>query len=183
MSRTGKLPVAIPEKVKASVDGTTVSIEGPKGTLVKSFDNSVEIVIEDNTLKVSPASNSRHSRAMFGTARSIINGMVEGVQNGFEKKVKICGVGYKANLKGKVMDMNFGYSHNIEYTIPEGINVEIDKDNIVHVTGIDKQLVGQVASRIRSFHPLEPYGAGTSKARGLYIIGEHIRIKEGKKTA
>ena len=183
MSRTGKLPVILPEKVKANIDGTTVTIEGPKGKLETTFDNAVTFTIEDNAIKVAPGSNSRHAKAMFGTARSIVNGMVEGVQNGYKKQVKVCGVGYRVNLKGKVMDMSLGYSHNIEYTIPDGIDVEVDKDNIIHVSGIDKQAVGQVAARLKSFHPLEPYGAGTSKARGLYIIGDHIRVKEGKKTS
>lgn len=183
MSRTGKLPVVLPAKVKASVDGAHVTIEGPKGKLARHFDSSVAIELVDGSITVQPAANSRHARAMHGTVRSVIHGMVEGVNNGFKKQVKVCGVGYKVNLKGRVMDMALGYSHNIQYELPEGVQIEIDKDNIITITGIDKQVVGEVAARIKSFHPLEPYGAGTSKARGIYIVGEHIRVKEGKKTS
>ncbi len=183
MSRTGKLPVTIPPKVKASVNGNMITIEGPKGTLKRDFDSSIAITVQDNAIKVEPTANSRHARAMHGTVRSVINGMVEGVNNGYKKQVKVCGVGYKVNIKGRLMDMALGYSHNINYELPEGVKLEIDKDNIITITGIDKQVVGEVAARLKSFHPLEPYGAGGPKARGIYIVGEHIRVKEGKKTS
>ena len=182
MSRTGKLPVPVPENVNASVQGTTVTVEGPKGKLEKTFDSVVDIHLEDNTFNVSTRNRDRHARAMFGTTRSIINGMVQGVVSGYSKKLKVCGVGYRANVKDSAIEMSLGYSHQVKLEFPTSITVEVDKDNVVTVSGADKQLVGQVAARIRSAHPLEPYGANTQKARGVYIIGEPYIAKEGKKS-
>ncbi len=178
MSRIGKLPVAIPEKVKVAVNGAEVTVEGPKGKLSKSFDQSVTVSVEDGNVIVAPGSNSRHSRAMWGTARSIIEGMVEGVQKPYERNLEIEGVGFKAQLKGKVLDLALGYSHPIEYNIPEGITVTVDGGTKVKVEGSDKHLVGQVTADIKSFYPVEPY-----KGKGVRIVGEYVRRKEGKKTA
>lgn len=178
MSRIGKLPVAIPEKVKVAVNGTDVTVEGPKGTLTKSFDSKVRITVKDNEVVVEPDSNSRQSRAMWGTARSIIQGMVDGVVTPYEKNLEINGVGFKAQLKGKVLDLALGYSHPIEYTIPEGITVAVDGGTKVKVTGADKHMVGQVTADIHSYYPVEPY-----KGKGVTIVGDYVRRKEGKKTA
>lgn len=178
MSRIGKLPILIPEKAKVSIEGQTVSVEGPKGTLKKSFDKSVKIELSDDAIKVTPASDSRHSRAMFGTVRSIINGMVIGVIDGYTKKLEIKGVGFRAVLKGNVLDLALGYSHPCELEIPEGIKVTIAENTKLTVEGADKQMVGQVTAEIYSFFPAEPY-----KGKGVHIQGKYVRRKEGKKSA
>ena len=178
MSRIGKLPIPVPEKARVSIDGQTVSIEGPKGSLKKSFDKSVIIELNDNVVQVTPASDSRHSRAMFGTVRSIINAMVIGVIDGYTKKLEIKGVGFRAVLKGNVLDLALGYSHPCELDIPEGIKVTIAENTKLTVEGADKQMVGQVTAEIYSFFPAEPY-----KGKGVHIQGKYVRRKEGKKSA
>ena len=178
MSRIGKLPVAIPEKVKVSVDGQNVSIEGPKGSLKKSFDHSVKIELVENEVRVSPVDDSRHSRAMYGTVRSIINGMVVGVGDGYTKKLQIKGVGFRAVLKGNILDLALGYSHPCELEIPEGIKVTVAENTKITVEGADKQVVGQVTAEIYQFFPAEPY-----KGKGVHIEGQYVRRKEGKKSA
>ncbi|MBC2593308.1 50S ribosomal protein L6 [Ruficoccus amylovorans] len=178
MSRIGKLPVAVPEKVKVTVNGSEVAVEGPKGKLTKTFESCVSIKVEDGNVIVSPKDDSRHANAMYGTARSIINGMVAGVQEPYVKKLEIEGVGFKAVLNGKMLDLALGYSHPINYAIPEGITITIDAGTKVTVEGCDKQVVGQVAADIKGFKPVEPY-----KGKGVRIVGEYVRRKEGKKTA
>ena len=178
MSRIGKLPIPIPEKAKVSIDGQTVSVEGPKGSLTKSFDKSVKIELNDNVVQVAPVSDSRHSRAMFGTVRSIINGMVIGVVEGYTKKLEIKGVGFRAVLKGNVLDLALGYSHPCELEIPEGIKVTVAENTKLTVEGADKQMVGQVTAEIYAFFPAEPY-----KGKGVHIEGKYVRRKEGKKSA
>ncbi len=182
MSRIGKLPVKIPAGVKASVDGLTVSIEGAKGKLSQTFKGEINIVLEGDEIKVSPASNSRQADAMFGTARSIIANMVKGVVEGYSKVLEIKGVGFKAELKGKVLTLALGYAHPCVYELPDGISVAIgetpDKNPLVTVSGASKHMVGQVASDIKHFYPVEPY-----KGKGVRIHGEFVRRKEGKKTA
>ncbi len=178
MSRIGKLPVAVPEKVTVSVNGSEVSVEGPKGKLTKTFDAAVSVKVEDGNVIVSPTNESRLARAMYGTARSIINGMVDGVQTPYVKKLEIEGVGFKANLNGNVLDLALGYSHGISYPIPEGITVKVDGGTKLTVEGCDKHMVGQVAADIYKFKPVEPY-----KGKGVKIVGQYVRRKEGKKTA
>ena len=178
MSRIGKLPIPIPEKAKVSIDGQTVSVEGPKGSLTKSFDKSVKIELNDNVVQVAPISDSRHARAMFGTVRSIINGMVIGVVEGYTRKLEIKGVGFRAVLKGNVLDLALGYSHPCELEIPEGIKVTVAENTKLTVEGADKQMVGQVTAEIYSFFPAEPY-----KGKGVHIEGKYVRRKEGKKSA
>lgn len=178
MSRIGKLPVAIPDKVKVAVDGVAVTVEGPKGKLTKNFDTSVNIKVDGDKVVIEPSSNSRLSRAMWGTARSIVQGMVEGVVKPYEKQLEIEGVGFKAQLKGKILDLALGYSHPINYPIPEGITVDIDGGTKLKVSGPDKHMVGQVTADIKSYYPVEPY-----KGKGVRIVGEFVRRKEGKKTA
>ena len=178
MSRTGKLPVIIPEKVKASVKDNTVAVEGPKGKLEKHFDSAVSIQKIENTIEVKPASPSRFSRAMHGTARSIINSMVEGVVEGFSKEIEINGVGFRAAVKDKILDLNLGFSHPIAYSIPENITITVKENTKVKIEGLDKQVVGQVAASIKAYYPVEPY-----KGKGVRIIGEFVYRKEGKKTA
>ena len=182
MSRIGKLPIAVPAGVKASVEGVTVKVEGPKGKLEKTFDPAVKIVLENGEIKVSPTSNSRFSKAMYGTVRSIINGMVKGVEKGYEKVLEIYGVGFKAEVKGSVITLNLGYAHPCVYNIPEGITLVVgelpDRSPMVTISGPSKHMVGQVAADIKNFYPVEPY-----KGKGVRIRGEYVRRKEGKKTA
>lgn len=178
MSRIGKLPVPVLDKAKVTVDGTTVSVEGPKGKLEKTFDRSVNIELKDNEIVVTPADKSRHARAMFGTARSIINNMVIGVVEGYKKQLEIKGVGFRAALKGNLLDLSLGYSHPIEMPIPEGITVTVAENTKLTVEGADKQVVGEVTATIYSYFPAEPY-----KGKGVHIVGQYVRRKEGKKSA
>jgi len=181
MSRIGKQPVQIPAKVKVDIKGTTVSVEGPKGKVKKTFAPVVKIEQKDNKVVVSPSDDSRFSRAMFGTARSVIAGMIKGVNVGYAKELEIQGVGFKANLKGNVLDLALGYSHPILHEIPEGIKVTVTDQTKLKIEGPDKQLVGQVTAEIRAYYPPEPY-----KGKGVRIVGEYaerVRRKEGKTVA
>jgi large subunit ribosomal protein L6 len=178
MSRVGKIPVSIPDKVKVDVKGHTVSVDGPKGKVSKTFADVVTITLADKKVTVAPVDDSRFSRAMFGTVRSVIAGMVKGASEGFVKDLEIQGVGFKANLKGKVLDLALGYSHAILFDIPEGIKITVTDQTKVKVEGADKQLVGKVTAEIRSYYPPEPY-----KGKGVRIVGERVRRKEGKTVA
>ncbi|MGE9297132.1 MAG: 50S ribosomal protein L6 [Puniceicoccales bacterium] len=178
MSRIGKLPVPVLDKVKVAVSGQTINIEGPKGKLSKTFDQCVKIEVKDNEVVVTPADNSRKAKAMWGTARSIINGMVIGVTEPYKKQLEIEGVGFKANLQGNILDLALGYSHAIKYPIPAGVTVTVDKSGTkLDVEGCDKHMVGQVTADIFSYYPVEPY-----KGKGVKIVGRYVRRKEGKKT-
>ncbi len=175
MSRIGKLPVDIPEKVTVSIEANMVSVEGPKGKLSHQFPNAVTVSQEDASINVEPANNSRFARAMYGTARALIANMVNGVTTGYSKDLEISGVGFRAALSGNKVDMNLGYSHPCIYDIPEGIKITVTENTKLKVEGIDKQLVGEVAASIRAFYPPEPY-----KGKGVKIVGEYVRRKEGK---
>ena len=178
MSRIGKLPIKLSEKIKVTIEGTNVSVVGPKGTLKKSFDDSVTIEQKESEILVNPANESSHSKAMYGTVRSIINGMVIGVDEGYTKELEIKGVGFRAVLKGDILDLALGKSHPCEIKIPEGIKVVIKENTKLTVEGIDKQLVGEITAKIYSFFPAEPY-----KGKGVHILGKYVRRKEGKKSA
>jgi large subunit ribosomal protein L6 len=178
MSRIGKVPVPIPDKVKVDVKNGTVLVEGPKGKVSKHFAPEVKISVADKKVSFAPADDSRFARAMFGTARSIIAGMVKGVTEGYVKDLEIQGVGFKANLKGKQLDLALGYSHPILFDIPEGIKITVTDQTKVKVEGCDKQLVGAVTANIRAYYPPEPY-----KGKGVRIVGERVRRKEGKTVA
>lgn len=179
MSRIGKLPVPIPDKVKVDIKGSTVLVEGPKGKVSKTFAPVVNISVADKKVTVSPSKdNSRFARAMYGTVRSVIAGMVKGVSEGYTKDLEIQGVGFKANLKGKQLDLALGYSHQILFDIPEGIKITVVDQTKVKIEGADKQLVGAVAADIRAYYPPEPY-----KGKGVRIVGERVRRKEGKTVA
>ncbi len=180
MSRIGKLPVAIPSGVKIDVQVdakkiATVKVEGPKGKLEKTFNPAVKVVVEDGQVKVSPTDSSRFANAMYGTARSIISNMVQGVVEGFSKELEISGVGFQANLKGKVLNLKLGFSHDINYDVPEGVTIAVDGGTKLKVSGIDKHMVGQAAASIKKFAPIEPY-----KGKGVRIVGDHVIRKEGK---
>jgi large subunit ribosomal protein L6 len=178
MSRIGKQPVLIPDKVKVTVTDTTVLVEGPKGKVSKLFAPVVKITVADKKVTVAPTEESRFAKAMYGTARSIIAGMVKGVTDGYSKDLEIQGVGFKANLKGNQLDLALGYSHPILMDIPEGIKVTVTDQTKLKVEGADKQLVGAVAHEIRSYYPPEPY-----KGKGVRFVGERVRRKEGKTVA
>jgi large subunit ribosomal protein L6 len=175
MSRVGKLPVVIPAKVKVGVEQSTVSVEGPKGKLTKTFSPHVKIEVGEEGVQVTPANEGRLARAMHGTARSIIDNMVKGVTEGYTKNLEINGVGFRATVKGEILDLALGYSHPIHYKIPAGVTVTVADNTKVNVSGIDKQAVGSVAADIRSYYPPEPY-----KGKGVTIVGEKVRRKEGK---
>lgn len=178
MSRIGKQPIPVPEKVKVDIQGQTVAVEGPKGKITKSFAPVVTIALADEQVTVAPVDQSRFSRAMYGTARSIIAGMVKGVHEGFSKELEIHGVGFRAVLKGNKLDLALGYSHEIIMDVPEGIVITITDQTKVKVEGADKQLVGAVAAEMRSYYPPEPY-----KGKGVHLVGERVRRKEGKTVA
>jgi large subunit ribosomal protein L6 len=177
-SRIGKQPIPIPEKVKVDIKDTTVSVEGPKGKVHKTFAPVVKISIEDKKVLVNPIETSRFANAMHGTARSIIASMVKGVTAGYSKDLEIQGVGFKAVLKGKQIDLALGFSHPILMDIPEGIKITVVEGTRLKVEGCDKQLVGAVTAEIRSYYPPEPY-----KGKGVRIVGERVRRKEGKTVA
>lgn len=178
MSRIGKVPVPIPEKVKVDVKDQTVLVEGPKGKVTKSFAPVVKIAVANKKVTVAPTEETRFARAMYGTARSVIAGMVKGVTDGYTKELEIQGVGFKANLKGKQLDLALGYSHPILFDIPEGIKITVTDQTKLKIEGADKQLVGAVTANIRSYYPPEPY-----KGKGVRIVGERVRRKEGKTVA
>ncbi|HEX2851629.1 MAG TPA: 50S ribosomal protein L6 [Opitutaceae bacterium] len=182
MSRIGKQPVPIPDKVKVDIKGHTVSVEGPKGKVTKTFAPVVNISIADKKVTVSPTEDdSRFAKAMYGTVRSVIAGMVKGASEGYMKELEIQGVGFKANLKGTTLDLALGYSHPIFMEIPAGIKLTVTDQTKLKVEGADKQLVGAVTAEIRSYYPPEPY-----KGKGVRIVGEHaerVRRKEGKTVA
>jgi large subunit ribosomal protein L6 len=178
MSRIGKLPINIPEKVEVTLDGTNITVKGPKGTLVNQFAPVVKITQLENSIEVKPTDSSRLSRAMHGTARSIISGMVQGVTDGFSKSLQIIGVGFRATVQGNLIDLSLGYSHDIKHPIPDGVTVTVEDGVKIKVEGIDKQVVGQLAAQIKSYYPAEPY-----KGKGVRIVGQYVRRKEGKKTA
>lgn len=178
MSRIGKQPVSIPDKVKVTVNQGTVLVEGPKGKVQKTFNPAVKVTVADKKVTFAPTEESRFANAMYGTARSIVAGMVKGVTDGYVKELEIQGVGFKANLKGKQLDLALGYSHPILMDIPEGIKVTVTDQTKLKVEGADKQLVGAVTAEIRGYYPPEPY-----KGKGVRIVGERVRRKEGKTVA
>ena len=176
MSRVGKRPVAVPSGVTATVDGQTVKMKGPKGQLQFVVHNDVEVKLDNGQVKVNPRVETNRARALYGTARAQVANLVEGVTKGFEKKLEITGVGYRAALQGKNLQLALGYSHDVVYAIPEGITITVPKPTEITVTGSDIQRVGQVAAEIRSCRPPEPY-----KGKGVKYVGEFIFRKEGKK--
>ena len=178
MSRIGRSPVPIPEKVKVSLNGSEISVEGPKGRLDKRFAPVVTIEEKDGQILVKAVNTTRFADAMTGTARSIINGMVEGVTKGFSKELEIHGVGFRATLNEDILDLSLGYSHPINYPVTEGITVTVTDNTKLKIAGIDKQMVGAVTADIRHFYPPEPY-----KGKGVRIVGERVRRKEGKTVA
>lgn len=176
MSRVGKLPIIIPEGVKVGLNDLEVKISGPKGELSKSFKGRIGISLAENKLLVKPLSSSKSARAMWGTARSIISNMVTGVKEGFKLQLEINGVGYRAMMKGKYLNLMLAKSHNTKIEIPSHIKVEVPKQNIIILEGMDKEKLGQFASIIIKQRPPEPY-----KGKGIKFENQFIPRKEGKK--
>jgi len=175
MSRIGKLPIAIPDKVDVKIDGGKVSVKGPLGQLEHTF-KGVSFKVEDKNVVVSPGSEEKAARAMWGTARALINNMVTGVSTGFTKILEINGVGYRAELKGSTLVLSLGFSHPVNYALPKAVTAEVDKKaTTVTLKSIDKQVLGQVAAEIRAWRPPEPY-----KGKGVKYSDEQIRRKAGK---
>jgi len=176
MSRIGKRPVTIPSGVTATVEGQTVKMKGPKGQLQFVVHDDVEVKFENNVVKVAPRVKTNRAQAMYGTARAQVANLVAGVTKGFEKRLEITGVGYRAALQGKNLQLSLGYSHDVVYPVPEGIAITVPKPTEIIVAGNDSQRVGQVAAEIRSYRPPEPY-----KGKGVKYVDEFIFRKEGKK--
>ncbi|WP_028263476.1 50S ribosomal protein L6 [Atopobium fossor] len=175
MSRIGKKPVQIPSGVTVTVDGSKVSVKGSKGELERTFSELVNIAQEGEEILVSRVDDSTESNAQQGLVRTLINNMVIGVSAGFEKQLELTGVGYRAALKGKDLELSLGYSHPVPYPAPEGITFEVPDNTHINVKGISKEQVGQVAAEIRAKRAPEPY-----KGKGIHYVGEHIRRKLGK---
>jgi large subunit ribosomal protein L6 len=176
MSRIGKKAVSVPAGVTASLDGQTVKAKGPKGALEFTVPERVSVVMENGSVKVDPRDESKEARALWGMSRTMVSNVFEGVTKGFEKRLEINGVGYRAAVAGKVLKLSLGYSHDIDFPIPEGIAIAAPKPTELVVSGIDKQQVGQVAAEIRDYRGPEPY-----KGKGVKYAGEFIFRKEGKK--
>jgi large subunit ribosomal protein L6 len=176
MSRIGKKAVPVPSGVTANIEGQTVKVKGPKGALEVVLPDDVTVKMESGSVKVDPRNETKRARSMWGTSRTLVNNLITGVTKGYEKKLEITGVGYRAALQGKNLQIALGYSHDVIYPIPAGIAITTPKPTEIIVAGIDKQKVGQVAAEIRSFRPPEPY-----KGKGVKYEGEFIFRKEGKK--
>ena len=176
MSRIGKKPVAVPDGVTASVDGQTVTVKGPKGELSFVVNEEVLVRMEEGAIQVDPRDQSKDARSKWGMSRTMISNILNGVKTGFEKKLEINGVGYRASLQGKNLQLALGFSHDVLYPVPEGIQIVVPKPTEIVVSGIDKQRVGQVAAEIREYRGPEPY-----KGKGVKYADETIVRKEGKK--
>ena len=176
MSRIGKKPVAIPAVVTATIEGGQLSVKGPKGTLALQMRDEITYTLENDGISVQPANKTKEARAFWGMQRTLIQNLITGVTEGFSKKLLITGVGYRANSQGKNLKLQLGYSHDVDFAIPEGIEIKTPDNTTVEIIGIDKQQVGQVAAEIRRWRKPEPY-----KGKGIKYAGEFIFRKEGKK--
>ena len=176
MSRVAKAPVSIASGVEVKIDGQQVSVKGSKGSMDLNVHSSVEVAQDEGVLKVTPRTEDKQGWAMAGTMRALLNSMVVGVSDGFEKKLTLVGVGYRAQSKGKVLDLSLGFSHPVEYPVPEGVTIQTPSQTEIVVSGCDKQKVGQVAAEIRSYRPPEPY-----KGKGVRYTDERVIRKEAKK--
>lgn len=179
MSRIGNKAITIPSGVEVTVaDGNEVTVKGPKGTLTRTFSPLMKIEQNDGVLTVARPNEEKHTKQLHGTTRALINAMVEGVNTGFTKQLKIVGIGYRAALAGKKLTLNVGFSHPVDFEVPEGVTCEVPDATTINVSGIDKQLVGQFAAVVRATKKPEPYGG-----KGIRYADEHVRRKEGKTAA
>ena len=176
MSRIGKKPVAIPSGVTVTLDGQAVTVKGPKGQLSWTVADEVEVKQEGSELTLTPRGDNGRARAMWGLSRTLVNNMVEGVTKGYEETLELVGVGYRAAMKGRALSMQLGFSHDVDIPPPDGITFATPRQTEIKISGIDKQLVGEMAARIRRIRPPEPY-----KGKGVRYAGEQVRRKEGKK--
>jgi len=176
MSRIGKRPIDLPSGVTAAISGQTIEVKGPKGARSFTATDDVDLKLEDNVIRVAPRGPSKRARQQWGMTRTQVANLVTGVTEGFKKELAITGVGYRAQLLGRVLKLQLGYSHDVEYAIPDGIEVKCAKPTEIEITGIDQQQVGQVAAEIRAWRKPEPY-----KGKGIRYKGEYIFRKEGKK--
>ena len=175
MSRIGRLPIAVPSNVEVTIDGRTVTVTGPKGTLSRSLHPDIAVRREEGTIVVTRPTEQKTHKQLHGLTRTLVNNMVVGVTDGYRKGLEITGVGYRATLNGKRLTLNLGYSHPIEIEPPEGVTFEVENPTRLAVVGIDKELVGQIAAKVRSTRKPEPY-----KGKGVRYAGEQIRRKAGK---
>ncbi|MEM8964934.1 MAG: 50S ribosomal protein L6 [Bacteroidota bacterium] len=182
MSRIGNQPISVPEGVSISRENSLVKVKGPKGELSQKVDNDFELKVEEGEITLSRPTEQKRHKALHGLYRSLVANMVEGVSQGYKRKLELVGVGYRANVQGDILELNLGYSHNIFLQIPEGIKAAAEtakgKNPILTLEGSDKQLIGQVAAKIKSLRPVEPY-----KGKGIRFVGEIVRRKAGKTAA
>ena len=178
MSRVGKRPITIPANTKVEIKGANISVKGPKGELVGNIHPRMKVEMKDNQITVNRPSDSKEDKSLHGLTRNLIFNMVKGVNEGFSKELEIRGVGFRAQTSGKALNLQLGFSHPVSFTIPEGISVELPKPTEIIIKGIDRQKVGEVAAKIRSFYSPEPY-----KGRGIRYKGEYVRHKVGKAVA
>ena len=176
MSRVGQNPVAVPSGTEVRIDGQTVTAKGKLGQLTVTVASEIEVSQADNQIWVKPRQDTERARTMWGTSRAIVNNLVHGVTQGYSKTLLITGVGYRAAVQGRTLNLQLGYSHHINHAIPDGIDVKCDSATTIVVSGTDKQLVGQVAANVRAYRPPEPY-----KGKGIRYDGEIVMRKEGKK--
>ncbi len=175
MSRIGKEPVVLPDGVDFKVDGSHVTVKGPRGTLQRDFSELMSFNVDEGTVVVVPADNERETRALHGLSRALLNNMVIGVSDGYRLELQTVGVGYRANLQGRKLELAVGFSHPVHIEAPDGVDFEVPEPTKIIVTGIDKEAVGQTAANIRRVRPPEPY-----KGKGIRYAGEHVRRKAGK---
>lgn len=175
MSRVGKLPINIPSGVSVSLKDYFLTVKGPKGTLSRRLPPELDINADQQTITIKRRDDSRQSRSLHGLARALVNNMVQGVSRGFKKTLEIAGVGYRADVQGNVLNLSLGYSHPVQFSLPEGISASVERQNVVHLEGIDKEMLGETAARIRALRPVEPY-----KGKGIRYSDEQVRRKVGK---
>lgn len=176
MSRIGKLPITVPQGVEVKIDDSVVTVKGQKGELQQKIVGDVNVSLNDGVIKVEPANDSKRARSMWGMSRTLINNMVTGVTEGFSKRLEIRGVGFRASVDGKILSLSLGFSHEIKYSIPEGISIVAEKPTLLVISGTDAQKVGQTAALLRSLRKPEPY-----KGKGVRYEDERVIMKEGKK--
>ncbi len=175
MSRVGKNPVPIPKGVDVKLDGATITVKGPKGTLSRQLPKEIDVAVEEDRIVVRRKDDARQSRALHGLVRALVSNMVVGVSQGFTRVLEIHGVGYRADVNNNVLNLTLGYSHPINYTLPQGIQATVEKQNVIRLEGIDRELLGQTAANIRGLRPVEPY-----KGKGIRYADEQVRRKAGK---
>jgi len=175
MSRVGKLPITLPKEVEVSLKDSLLTVNGPRGTLQRSVPASVDVEIRKEAVEFKRRDDSKESRATHGLIRALVHNMVRGVSEGFTKGLEIQGTGYRAEVQGNNLNLSLGYSHPIQFTLPEGIKASVDRSNVIRLEGIDIEVLGETAARIRALRPVEPY-----KGKGIRYSGEHVRRKVGK---